>query len=388
LHTAYIAKGELWLQTNDTPAERIESNFAREIVERDATSRRTTSWKSAARDEQSSLIPASRLWGQRGRVTALTPPRFLYVAPSDNKDMLWYVLQVGASTGLFQYFISEKREVRIFHRNDFQCLGLCYNATDKQLVFARVDEDGCAHLEVYDNEGNFKSSVTAGECVDAAPCSAPGKTKIAYCQSAGLGRTAQGGFAGYAPSTINRIDYATGAIDTVLSDARFDFVAPRMDGNGWLYCIRRPVDKPAIDTASNALLDVLLFPWRMIKAIFGYLNFFSMIYGKESLRSSGGPRSPELDEDIGKLWLHGRMIDLSKVRYEDIRTKGLVPSSWELVRLAPNGNLDVMADRVACFDVRPDGSIVFSNGFELSEISGTQRRKLGKAELVELLAAV
>jgi len=43
------------------------------VVERDAQSRRTSSWKHAPRDEQSGSIPSSMLWGKSGAAAPLDP---------------------------------------------------------------------------------------------------------------------------------------------------------------------------------------------------------------------------------------------------------------------------------------------------------------------------
>ena len=58
MRSMHIAKGELWLRDAAGGASRtIESPFAREVVERDAQSRRTSSWKNAPREEQNGAIP-------------------------------------------------------------------------------------------------------------------------------------------------------------------------------------------------------------------------------------------------------------------------------------------------------------------------------------------
>ena len=44
-----IAKGELWLHRTGAAPRLVTSAFAREVVERDERSRRTTAWKSAQR---------------------------------------------------------------------------------------------------------------------------------------------------------------------------------------------------------------------------------------------------------------------------------------------------------------------------------------------------
>jgi hypothetical protein len=152
--------------------------------------------------------------------------------------------------------------------------------------------------------------------------------------------------------------------------------------------IRRPADKPPQARAGLALKDTLLMPVRLLKAVFGYLNFFSMVYGKEPLRSSGGPRTPALDQDVGRLWLHGRMIELSKIHSDPQYAGNLVPRSWELVRVAtPGAQPEVLAQHVAGFDVRADGRVVYSNGYDVIELDEGVRRTLCRQERVAALSA-
>jgi len=131
-----------------------------------------------------------------------------------------------------------------------------------------------------------------------------------------------------------------------------------------------------------------VWPFRLLKAVFGYLNFFSMVYGKEPLRSAGGPRTPELDQDLGSLWLHGRMIELSKVKSDAQYGGNLVPRDWELVRIDRAGATPVvLAQHVAGFDLRPDGRVVFTNGFDILELDGDARRTIARQKQVAGLAA-
>ena len=53
-------------------------------------------------------------------------------------------------------------------------------------------------------------------------------------------RLADGFVQAYAPSTIQRLDIRTGDLETACEDAAFDFMAPQVDGEGRLYCIRKP----------------------------------------------------------------------------------------------------------------------------------------------------
>src|SRR5262249_58346421 len=107
--------------------------------------------------------------------------------------------------------------------------------------------------------------------------------------------------------------------------------------------------------------DVLLFPWRILRAILGYLNFFSMIYGREPLRSAGGPKGNPLEQDVAALWLHGRMIDLASVSRDEGTWLG--PDSWQLRARSPYGQDSPLASRVVSFDRCDDGGLLYRSGF-------------------------
>jgi hypothetical protein len=386
MQTLAIAKGELWLHRDGQPPRQISSAFAREVIERDERSRRNTSWKHAPR-EQTGVIPGNTLWGSQ-QSGPMAPPRFLHAAFGPNPQSLYYVLRVGESTGLFRLHLDEDREVRLFHRSGIAVHGLTYNASHQHLVLAIGLADGTAQLEVYDEEGTLKGAVTGGDCIDAAPAMVPGAASALVYQSSGVARHPQHGHvAAVAHATLCRLDYKSGQLDTLVDDRQHDFVAPKMAADGTLYAIRRPVEKPAHERAGGALVDTVMMPVRLLKAVFGYLNFFSTVYGKEPLRSAGGPRTPELDQDLGRLWLHGRMIELRKVRDDPQHAGNLVPASWELVRRPHGGSWQTLAKHVASFDLRANGSVVYTNGYQLTEWQDGHASPIGRHELVETVIA-
>jgi hypothetical protein len=386
--TLSIANGELWLHAEGAAPRQIESPFAKDLIARAEQSRRNTGWKHAPREQQTGVIPSSSLWGQRGSTAdEVLTPRFVHACRADDDDTLYYVLAVGSTRGLFRRHLGEDREVRLFHRTDWECEGLAYNAEDKRVIVATRHADGSGHLEAYDEDGNRRGTLTDGDCVDAAPSLVPGRSKTVVYQSSGVARHPQSGhLIAQAHACVHVLDYGRGQLETLLDDMRFDFLSPRMDAQGRLYAIRRPADKPAGERAGNALKDTLLMPFRLLKAIFGYLNFFSMVYGKEPLRSAGGPRTPALDQDLGRLWLHGRMIELSKVKADPQYGGNLVPRNWELVCVERSGAApEVLAQHVACYQLLPDGSVVCSNGFDIYELARGQRRAIARQQHVAAL---
>ena len=390
MRTLSIANGELWLHAEGAAPKQIESPFAKELVQRAEQSRRTTGWKHAPREEQTGMIPSARLWGARSGAEGTIPVRFLHACRAGGDDVLYYVLAVGETRGLFRRHLAEDREVRLFHRTNWDCEGFVYNADDKNLVVASRNADGSAHVEVYDEEGNRRGAVTDGDCIDAAPSLVPGRSKTIVYQSSGVARHPQTGhLMAQSHACVHMLNYGNGQIETLLDDKRFDFVAPRMDANGRLYAIRRPAEKPPRERAGLALTDTLLLPFRLLKAVFGYLNFFSMVYGKEPLRSAGGPRAPELDQDLGKVWLHGRMIELSKVKGDPQYGGNLVPRNWELVRVDHAGAAhEVLGEHVACFDLHAGGAVVYTNGFDIFHLARGNRSGVARQQQVAGLSAI
>lgn len=390
MRTLSIANGELWLHAEGTAAQQIQSPFAKELVERALQSRRTTGWKHAPREQQTGVIPNAALWGQRGGEAGAMQVRFLHACRGGDEDTLFYVLAVGETRGLFRRHLSQDREVRLFHRTGWECEGIAYNPGDQRLVVASRNADGSGHLEVYDEDGNRRGAVTDGDCVDAGPSLVPGRARTVVYQSSGAARHPQTGqLMALSHASVHMLDYGSGQLETLLDDKRYDFVSPRMDAQGRLYAIRRPAEKPVGQRAGTAFTDVLLMPFRLLKAVFGYLNFFSMVYGKEPLRSAGGPRTPALDQDLGRLWLHGRMIELSKLKNDPHSGGGLVPRDWELIRIdAPGTSPVVVAQQIACFDLAADGALVYTNGYDIFTLVKGERCGVARQQQVLGLSVI
>lgn len=89
-----IAGGELQRQAMGHPAETIESRLARDMLERDAASRRTTAWKHAERDDnERGMLSGAQIRGRRGAAPdALAPPRFLYACADSTPGVLYYLM--------------------------------------------------------------------------------------------------------------------------------------------------------------------------------------------------------------------------------------------------------------------------------------------------------
>jgi hypothetical protein len=111
-----------------------------------------------------------------------------------------------------------------------------------------------------------------------------------------------------------------------------------------------------------------------------------MMYSRKPLTSASGPA---VKADLKEILLKGKRIDAEKALRNAGMVQGvpsLVPSSWQLICRDRQGQEQVLASNVVAYDIRPDGSIVYSNGrgaFLLE--NGRQASLMMKADLIEEL---
>nr|MCR5166106.1 hypothetical protein [Oscillospiraceae bacterium] len=155
-------------------------------------------------------------------------------------------------------------------------------------------------------------------------------------------------------------------MDEFITDEKYDFLCPVPDGEGGIYCIRQTAggDKPG---GAGIIKDVLLFPFRIVKSIFGLLNYFSMIFGGESLRS-GGSAVPERTKhrDEKQMFIDGNRINAERnLKAEKNRGEkypGIMPASRVLMHISASGEQNVIKSGVLDYTLLSDGNIAISNG--------------------------
>jgi hypothetical protein len=199
-------------------------------------------------------------------------------------------------------------------------------------------------------------------------------------QSAGVARDPNGFAMALGPYAIQKLNLRDESIATVIEDERSDFLQPWELADGTLIYLRRPY-KPGNRgrTGWTDLQDILLFPYRLARAGFYFLNFFSVMFSGQPLRTAGGPDRPS-GPDARFLSLWGQMIDtrrqmlLPGQKHEE---QGLVPKDWQLIRRSPAGEETVLADGVLTFDISPTSDILYSDGRRI-------RRRMSSGEISEV----
>jgi hypothetical protein len=353
---AFIADSRLYARRGGTSQE-IESDFARanlEDYERRKTSR---GWKTAEAANGYSI------WGQQAAAAAYTGFRFLTVVPAA-AGSIYYLLTNGHVTGLFLYDLASGEERRLFHKNDFFTEGLDFSPARQELVCAVAEEDGAVNLNLYSEEGRYKNALTGGDSRDTHPAFSRAAAGQILYQSAGIARHEGGHIVAIGPESLNRLDLETGAVEEIAADDRYDFLQPREDRHGNIYCIRRPYRAHGSLHPLRPVANVLLFPFHFLGALVGFLKTFTRLFGEKPKRLGPDVELPERDKYV---MVFGQAVNLAKIRRPKNAGEdpSLVPANYELVRISPQGETEVLARKVSGFDVSPDGTVHFTNGFRV-----------------------
>ena len=368
----FISEGNLFLKEGARDAVEIESPFAREAIERATSRSNRQAWKGQGRDE-GSPFSAQAVWGKQTQRGETDHPVMRSVARGAGSDELLYALAMSASSGLFRYNLGTKEEYRLFHRQDFEACGISCDRTSGQIVFSSRNAERLGKLGFVEETSRRRNQLTDGDGHDSNPFHDPVSQNTVYFQTAGVARDERGEIAALGPVSIQRLDQTSGAMDTVLESEHYDYLQPKTDAQGVLYYIRRPFAARDSLPFFQQLKAFFLLPFHLFAAIFGFLDAFSRMFGKRSLRPAGSGQEIPVqrsryatfhDTTIGleKILKHGSKID-DRVQ--------LVPATWELMRQTPSGDESVVAKHVVSFDLGPEGEVIYSDGLRVWQVGAT-----------------
>ncbi|MCA9623967.1 MAG: hypothetical protein KC731_33320 [Myxococcales bacterium] len=390
-HVVYVAAQRLFVKRGDDEPLSVESKFVASVRDRAASQKRKNAWREQG---MGAAFQGRMLWGMDGddalgvgnlaRITGLSrgsaPGEVLYTIDTGKVSALCAMDALAPTP--------DDTERRVFHSADDR-VARPSSVKDGYLLCDMPTDAGSTNLTVLLDDGSDTTVLTGGDSADAAASWVPGEDRQLVFHSAGVGRDAAGAFMGLGPSEIQRLDIPSGELATVASDPKHDFLAPRVDAEGTLYCIRRPYRSPQEPPSTwRAILDFLLFPFRILAAIFGWLNFFTARYTGKPLTTAG--TASKKAADARQLMIWGNLVDASRAAEEaPDDDDGLVPRSWELVRFVGDGPADTIARGVITYDLDGEGGVVFSNGRALHHVSASgTKTKLVDAEGVTHLVVL
>jgi hypothetical protein len=349
---AYLAQGKVRLKIGTAPPRTVESPYANEIREREVRAQQRNSWKT----QGGGFLAGAALWGGRA-AQGPTPVVVTSISGGAAPGRLIYSLESGSLCALLASGNYGDEERRLWNNNNFklQHVRACPHTGD--LAFSATHANGTANIGVMFKDENSVKELTEGDSVDTAPQWVPGKPRRLVFQSAGVGRDRQGHFLALGPFSLQELNLDTAEMNTLLEDAKTDFLAPQVTEDGTLYYIRRPYAPTEGISPWRAIKDFFLFPFRLLYAVFQFLNFFSMSFTGRKLSTAGDTKARELD--MRQMMIYGNLIRAQQG--DEAEAPDLVPGSWQLARRR-EGREEILARGVLAYDLAADGTIACSNG--------------------------
>jgi hypothetical protein len=193
-------------------------------------------------------------------------------------------------------------------------------------------------------------------------------------------------------AVLQRLDLDRGNLEPLTHDERCDYLCPSFGPAGELYYIQRPYETVAKLKPHVVLKDILFFPFRLLRAVFAFLNVFSTFFSGKPLKTAGGPKRDGPDPKA--VFLYGRWVhvqqQLNKNQPEE--TLSAVPRSWVLKRRAADAGIsdaETVASGVMAYTVAADGTVFYSNGRGVFSLAPGSRspQKINARPLVTCLFA-
>lgn len=288
-----------------------------------------------------------------------------------------YAIQIENSTGLFRTKITQEAEAEghVVHNTNKRYSSPCFSKAFRELVYSAMESDGTENLHMLHMDSEDELELTEGDSRDSNPSWDLSGSKAIVYQSCGIGRDAHGRFGTLGPSEINILDMEDEEILEVASSPHFDYLTPVMY-DGSVYAIRRPYEGDR--TQKIGLLALFMIPVNIIRTLFSWINFNSMIFRGKPLID--GDQQVKQDDIAKKLLLHGNLVDAEKemaaARKRGEKVPALVPKSWVLVKIDTNGDETILEEGVLAFNIQESGTILLSNGSGVFTKEGENKKKL------------
>lgn len=374
---AYLADGKVHLKLDDAPPRILESPFIDGVRSREASIIQRNAWKS----QGATALLAGRLGGGQDDGGAAAFAEITGLSRGRVSGEILYSIQTSVVTGLFALDAATGEEKRLFHANQYR-LDSVSTRPGLDVVACSLRDDAFAHIGVMRANGSGLRQLTDGDSVDTEPSWTPDAPARLVYQSAGVARDGSGRAIAIGPSAIHELDVERGVVRTLAESPDHDLLSPRVSEDGVLYYLRRPWAR-AQRAAWRLLLDVLLLPFRLLAAVFSWLNFFTIRYSGRPL--VGDPGAFPYPRDHFRQWLGwGQSIGDAR---RDGDTPATVPNTWQLVRQPPGAEPSVIARGVCAFDLTPTG-IVWSTGSAIHHRAwdGTDERLCTGSRIAHVIA--
>lgn len=383
----YLCDGKL-CRFGKEGARELPNGILDRAAERIRVSARREEWKTSGSGAR--FMQAEAGGSAEERVAALhaTVGGFAFLS-----DRLAFSLTIDEVSGIYTKRDPDDTEEGILVSDNTRAFGDLARAKDGLLV--SVAYAGMSHIGILKNDTREVTLLSDGRTVDSAPAVDPADGLSFYFSSAGLSEQEEEAEEDEAPmslpdmllamhrprnasllgpAAILKMDAGRTTLSEVLSDPRYDHLRPSVGEDGTLYYLRRPY-RPEKSGSSllGCLTDILLFPWNLLRALFGFFNFFTMKYAGKPLSHGGRVARGRSERDV---FLEGNRIEAERELRRNRRDEfpGIVPASYELRCRRPSGEDVLLARGVYAYALREDG-ILLSNGSSILRLLPNGKRE-------------
>lgn len=378
----YIAQGRIFLKEPNQPPRQIESIFARNMADRVQQIHQRNAWKTQGFGAR--FMSGGTPWsnGQDESDQADLAVIINSVARGTREDEILYSLASSEIGGIFGIESNGQKERRLLHTADFRIGELNTSAENKVACVIRTKAG--SHLAVMRGDGGELSEITQGDSLDAFPVWVPGNSNELVYQSAGIARNEDGRTIGVSASQIMKVNIESSETEVLLGDEEHDYLNPRVDAAGNLYCVRKPHESltPSFNPF-RALWDLVLLPVRLLFALFQFMNFFTMRYTGNTLVSSGNMKRRQMD--MRQMMIMDNLLHARRANslFSPNRKNWKVSRPWTLIKKSPNGQIEDIAGGVFTFDLCDDGSLLYTNGNQVFfRSAGSQPQEVLKNQFI------
>jgi hypothetical protein len=387
---ACISQGKLYVIGGKSGEDNVSSDFVRDLKKR----LQVIENRSALRNGSGAAFMRGGLPLDRPSVEDTFTAEFSCVASSTQAGEICYGIDAGEVRGLFHYGVEDRYERRVFHGPNHRFAAISARSTEdgpEWLVAMARDHGGSRIGLIRPQTGGGIHELTEGDSLDSYPAWAPSDGDSFVYQTSGVARhhrTNQ--WEGLGPASIQKVNMKNGDMEAVAEDDRFDFLCPSYGADGVLYYLKRPYEPFHRPSFWRFVLDIVLFPFRLLRAVFAFLNVFSMLFSGKPLQTAGVP--PRRDgPDPKAVFLHGRWINMEKKMRDAAadEMKDLVPQNWQLIARSSEGE-KVVCSSVMAYTIGRDGTVYYSNGKGVfaKAGSGAKPEKISDMKFVTCLAEI
>ena len=190
---------------------------------------------------------------------------------------------------------------------------------DGELALSLPRDDGTVGLKITRPDGLYGKDIALSDSLDESPCWLHDGSKQLVFQSAAIGRNEQGYLIGKSEYRIELLNLESDELKTLHEEEGFDLLQPRMISDGTLIYIRRPYQPQRTQqpvSFFDIALDVIMFPYRLLRTFVHFFHFMSMMFSGKPLISAGGPLARKTQPNP-YLMLWGAAVDTQRILKQD-----------------------------------------------------------------------